>query len=96
MAFTMRLPWLALFSFYITLSSALSGQEPLKTPEEARGYNAGEPIPVSCLNRTMCVFLPVAAMPPITNKTAETQVNMYVVSAYPLLPSPTQTRTRRM
>lgn len=46
---------LALCSFWTSLASAVSGQEPLKSLQEARGYNAGEPIPVSCLNRTMCV-----------------------------------------
>ncbi|EMD64814.1 hypothetical protein GGP41_002917 [Bipolaris sorokiniana] len=49
-------PWLpavALFSFFSTLATALSGQEPLGTLEEQRGYNPGEPIPVSCLNRTI-------------------------------------------
>jgi hypothetical protein len=46
---------LALSTFCIALSSAVSGQEPLKVVEDGRGYNPGEPIPVSCLNRTMYV-----------------------------------------
>ncbi|KAF2035192.1 hypothetical protein EK21DRAFT_54979 [Setomelanomma holmii] len=50
----MRLPLLALFTFCTTLSNALSDQKPLKSVEESlRGYNPGEPIPVSCLNRTI-------------------------------------------
>ncbi|KAL1605993.1 hypothetical protein SLS59_003117 [Nothophoma quercina] len=47
------LPVLALCAFWTSLASAVSGQEPLKTLQEARGYNPGEPIPVSCLNRTI-------------------------------------------
>jgi hypothetical protein len=47
------LPAVALFSFWTSLATALSGQEPMKSAEEARGYNPGEMIPVSCLNRTM-------------------------------------------
>ncbi|KAF1832703.1 hypothetical protein BDW02DRAFT_502469 [Decorospora gaudefroyi] len=47
------LPAVALVSFWISLATALSGQEPMKSLEEARGYNIGEPIPVSCLNRTI-------------------------------------------
>jgi hypothetical protein len=50
---TLRLSILALLSFTTVLTSAASGQEPLKSPEESRGYNLGEPIPVSCLNRTI-------------------------------------------
>ena len=50
---TSWLPFLALWSLYTTLASAASGQQPLKALQEARGYNAGEPIPVTCLNRTM-------------------------------------------
>lgn len=50
-----RLALLALCSFCIALSNAVSGQQPLKSVEDARGYNPGEPIPVSCLNRTMSV-----------------------------------------
>ncbi|KAF2180589.1 hypothetical protein K469DRAFT_714588 [Zopfia rhizophila CBS 207.26] len=46
------LPLLALYSFWISLGAALSGQEPLKLLEST-GYKAGEPIPVSCLNRTI-------------------------------------------
>ncbi|KAJ4363101.1 hypothetical protein N0V83_010221 [Neocucurbitaria cava] len=48
--------WLVVFAvqaFWLSLGTALSGQEPLKSLEEARGYNPGEPIPVSCLNRTI-------------------------------------------
>ncbi|KAF2847054.1 hypothetical protein T440DRAFT_540238 [Plenodomus tracheiphilus IPT5] len=43
----------ALGSLWAGLVSALSGQEPLKSLEESRGYNQGERIPVSCLNRTI-------------------------------------------
>ncbi|RAR06125.1 ribosomal protein s21 protein [Stemphylium lycopersici] len=49
-------PWLpavALLSFFSTLATALSGQEPMGSLEQQRGYNPGEPIPVSCLNRTI-------------------------------------------
>ena len=49
--------WLYLFavySFWVSLAHALSGQEPLKGAQE--GYKAGEKIPVSCLNRTMYVY----------------------------------------
>lgn len=49
------LPAVALLSFLTSLATALSGQEPMKSVEEARGYNPGEIIPVSCLNRTMYV-----------------------------------------
>jgi len=49
------LPTVALLSFLTCLAAALSGQEPMKSVEEARGYNPGEIIPVSCLNRTMYV-----------------------------------------
>ncbi|KAH8728978.1 hypothetical protein GQ44DRAFT_501137 [Phaeosphaeriaceae sp. PMI808] len=52
-----RLPFLAVLTFYTALSSALGGQQPLKGVEPARGYNLGEPIPVSCLNRTMYVYI---------------------------------------
>ncbi|KAH7379574.1 hypothetical protein BKA66DRAFT_466299 [Pyrenochaeta sp. MPI-SDFR-AT-0127] len=51
-----RSPWLSYFalcSTWSSVASALSGQEPLKSLEDARGYNPGEPIPVSCLNRTV-------------------------------------------
>ncbi|KAF1913205.1 hypothetical protein BDU57DRAFT_504153 [Ampelomyces quisqualis] len=48
-----RLVLLALSTFCIALSRAVRGQEPLKIVEEGRGYNPGEPIPVSCLNRTI-------------------------------------------
>jgi hypothetical protein len=61
---TFWLPVLALCSFYTTLASAASGQQPLKTLEEARGYNPGEPIPVTCLNRTM--YLPLSFPHPKT------------------------------
>ncbi|CBX90817.1 hypothetical protein IAQ61_002296 [Plenodomus lingam] len=44
---------LALCSVWAGFASALSGQEPLKSPENSRGYNPGERIPVSCLNRTI-------------------------------------------
>jgi hypothetical protein len=37
-------------------ASASSGQQPLKGLDQGRGYNFGEPIPVSCLNRTMYVY----------------------------------------
>ncbi|KAJ4359122.1 hypothetical protein N0V95_002446 [Ascochyta clinopodiicola] len=47
------LPLLALCSSWTGLAGAVSGQEPLKMLQEARGYNPGEPIPVSCLNRTI-------------------------------------------
>ncbi|KAF1960603.1 hypothetical protein CC80DRAFT_437656 [Byssothecium circinans] len=47
----LRLPFLVLYSFWIALAHAVSGQEPLKGVVEQRGYNAGEAIPVSCLNR---------------------------------------------
>jgi hypothetical protein len=47
------LPLVAVYAFWISLAQALSGQEPLKGVAEARGYNPGEGIPVSCLNRTM-------------------------------------------
>ncbi|KAF2796652.1 hypothetical protein K505DRAFT_323112 [Melanomma pulvis-pyrius CBS 109.77] len=46
------LPLLALYSFWISLGAALSGQEPIKLVEQP-GYIAGEKIPVSCLNRTI-------------------------------------------
>lgn len=36
-------------AFYTTLASAKAAQEPLVQS----GYNIGQPIPVSCLNRTM-------------------------------------------
>ncbi|KAH6364833.1 hypothetical protein HBI34_159110 [Parastagonospora nodorum] len=48
-----RLALLALSSFCVALSSAAGEQQPLKSVEEGRGYNPGEPIPVSCLNRTI-------------------------------------------
>ncbi|CAN9079704.1 hypothetical protein CC77DRAFT_1092091 [Alternaria alternata] len=47
------LPTVALLSFLTSLATALTGQEPMKSVEEARGYNPGEIIPVSCLNRTI-------------------------------------------
>ncbi|RMZ73486.1 Phosphoglucose isomerase (PGI) [Pyrenophora seminiperda CCB06] len=40
------LPTVALFAFWSSLATALSGQEPMKSLEEARGYNPGEPIPI--------------------------------------------------
>ncbi|ORY05836.1 hypothetical protein BCR34DRAFT_626791 [Clohesyomyces aquaticus] len=49
---TTWLPLLALYSFWISLGAALSGQEPLKEVQTA-GYRAGELIPVSCLNRNI-------------------------------------------
>ncbi|KAJ4291713.1 hypothetical protein N0V90_009608 [Kalmusia sp. IMI 367209] len=42
--------WLAIFavySFWISLAHAVSGQEPLKGAAEGRGYNLGEPIPIT-------------------------------------------------
>ncbi|KAJ9635925.1 hypothetical protein H2199_008279 [Coniosporium tulheliwenetii] len=48
-------PWLAftaLYAFYVSLAAAVSGQEPLKTPEKT-AYKLGQAIPVSCLNRTI-------------------------------------------
>ncbi|KAH8644903.1 ribosomal protein s21 protein [Alternaria alternata] len=51
------LPTVALLSFLTSLATALTGQEPMKSVEEARGYNPGEIIPVSCLNRTMYVTI---------------------------------------
>ncbi|KAF2242944.1 hypothetical protein BU26DRAFT_581933 [Trematosphaeria pertusa] len=50
---TLWLPLIAIYSFWISLAQAVSGQEPLKSAEESRGYNLAEPIPVSCLNRTI-------------------------------------------
>ncbi|KAF2877419.1 hypothetical protein BDV95DRAFT_559214 [Massariosphaeria phaeospora] len=50
---TSWLPFLALCSFWISLAQALSGQEPLKGAAESPGYRLDEPIPVSCLNRTI-------------------------------------------
>ncbi|KAF2637458.1 hypothetical protein P280DRAFT_472165 [Massarina eburnea CBS 473.64] len=49
----LRLTLLVLYAFWISLAHAVSGQEPLKSVPEQRGYNAGEGIPVSCLNRTI-------------------------------------------
>lgn len=46
------LPILAVFSFWISLSAAVTGQEPLQSQPEA-GYAPGEPIPVTCLNRNI-------------------------------------------
>jgi hypothetical protein len=63
---------LALSSFWTSLAGAVSGQEPLKSLQEARGYNAGEPIPVSCLNRTMCVSPPSNRSPWHANVCSET------------------------
>jgi hypothetical protein len=63
---------LALSSFWTSLAGAVSGQEPLKSLQEARGYNAGEPIPVSCLNRTMCVSPPSNRSPWHANVSSET------------------------
>ena len=51
-------PWLALiviYTLYVGLAAAASGQEPLKSLEKTT-YTAGQAIPVSCLNRTMWVF----------------------------------------
>ncbi|KAJ4982550.1 Glucose-6-phosphate isomerase [Stagonosporopsis vannaccii] len=50
---TCWLPLLALCSFWAALASAVSGQAALKGLEDARGYNPGEAIPVTCLNRTI-------------------------------------------
>ncbi|KAF2475732.1 uncharacterized protein BDR25DRAFT_212675 [Lindgomyces ingoldianus] len=49
---TAWLPLLVLYSFWISLGAAVSGQEPLKDVPTG-GYRAGERIPVSCLNRTI-------------------------------------------
>ncbi|KAH7121240.1 hypothetical protein B0J11DRAFT_533786 [Dendryphion nanum] len=46
------LPLLALYSFWISLAHALSGQEPLQAAN-TEGYKLGQTIPVSCLNRTV-------------------------------------------
>lgn len=46
------LPLLAIYSFWLSLAHAVSGDDS-KSPSEGRGYNLGEPIPVSCLNRTV-------------------------------------------
>ncbi|KAF2748651.1 hypothetical protein M011DRAFT_441004 [Sporormia fimetaria CBS 119925] len=46
------IPLFALYSFWISLADALSGQEPLKGVPQV-GYKTGEKIPVSCLNRTV-------------------------------------------
>ncbi|KAK7187891.1 hypothetical protein DPSP01_003215 [Paraphaeosphaeria sporulosa] len=51
--YSLWLAVLAVYSFWISLAHAVSGQEPLKGATEGRGYNLGEPIPVSCLNRTV-------------------------------------------
>ncbi len=56
------LPLVALYAFWTALASAVSSQEPLKALQEARGYNPGEPIPVTCLNRTM-YFTPDSLTP---------------------------------
>lgn len=49
-----RLAVFAVYSFWISLAHAVSEQKPLKGGNtEGRGYNLGEPIPVSCLNRTV-------------------------------------------
>ncbi|KAI4634497.1 hypothetical protein J4E83_001816 [Alternaria metachromatica] len=45
--------WLSVVALFSSFATALSGQEPMKSAEEARGYNPGEMIPVSCLNRTI-------------------------------------------
>ncbi|KAF2196474.1 hypothetical protein GQ43DRAFT_405059 [Delitschia confertaspora ATCC 74209] len=50
--YSIWLPFLALSSFWISLSAALSGQEPLQSQGNA-GYAPGEAIPVTCLNRTI-------------------------------------------
>ncbi|KAF2731681.1 hypothetical protein EJ04DRAFT_498347 [Polyplosphaeria fusca] len=47
------LPLLAIFTFWASLATALSGQEPLKGPAETPGYKAGEGISVTCLNRNI-------------------------------------------
>ncbi|KAF2999912.1 hypothetical protein E8E13_008779 [Curvularia kusanoi] len=52
-AHTSWLPLLALSALSTTLASAANSQQPLQTSQEARGYNPGEPIPVTCLNRTI-------------------------------------------
>ncbi|KAF2275609.1 uncharacterized protein EI97DRAFT_467776 [Westerdykella ornata] len=43
---------LALYSFWVSLAHALSGQEPLKAAT-VDGYKFGESIPVTCLNRSI-------------------------------------------
>lgn len=48
----MFFPLLVAYSFWVSLAGALSGQEPLKI-EDARGYEPGEAISVTCLNRTI-------------------------------------------
>src|SRR5690242_21842889 len=71
-----KIPWLpllALCSFWTALASAVSGQEPLKGLEDARGYNPGEPIPVTCLNRTMYTNSPTSA-PHSTARSEERRV----------------------
>ncbi|EON68208.1 hypothetical protein W97_07466 [Coniosporium apollinis CBS 100218] len=48
-------PWLAftaLAAFYVSLATAVSGQEPLNIQEKT-AYKLGQAIPVSCLNRTI-------------------------------------------
>ena len=49
------LPLFALYSFWVSLAQAVSGQEPLQAVK-ADGYKLGQSIPVSCLNRTMWDF----------------------------------------
>ena len=47
--------WLAVFavySFWVSLAQAVSSGQEGKAGE-GRGYNVGEPIPVSCLNRNV-------------------------------------------
>ncbi|OCK76711.1 hypothetical protein K432DRAFT_305760 [Lepidopterella palustris CBS 459.81] len=43
----------ALYAFYLSPASAVSGQEPLKASERIASYTAGQAVPVSCLNRTI-------------------------------------------
>ena len=42
-----------LFAFYVTLASAKAAQEPLGGISVQKGYNVGQPIPVSCMNRSV-------------------------------------------
>jgi len=53
--FPQWLPLTVFITFYIALAGAVSGQEPLKAQEQG-AYRLGQAIPVSCLNRTMCVL----------------------------------------
>lgn len=76
------LPAVALVSFFSSLAAALSGQEPLGGLDKQRGYNPGEPIPVSCLNRTMYVYSLLLRLRAIPDPETSHQGIMYHVTDY--------------